>query len=658
MLYNKSALVLLPAGEDRQLRVHHRDALHVQRRVVREVQAPKRYGQTVSRSMTDLAESISHPLFLSVSRSMTDLVESISHHSVPQCHVSRSMTDLVESISHPLFLSVSWSLTDLAESISHPLFLSVSRSLTDLVESISHPLFLSVSSVSRSMMGLVESISHPLFLSVSRSMTDLVESISHPLFLSVSRSMTDLVESISHPLFLSVSRSMMDLVESISHPSVPQLSDLTALNSSSGPPLYEYRGRELHTFSLERAAVGMYVLQVTPLEAESYVHLYASQEPGGPPPLRMLHKPRLRLQKKQRRKRLTVRWEPRCHSILGPKPIADVEQLLMKPGMRRYYTTLSNETGRHPGTVLVCLPAEVELEEVNPHLRGGRVENHLGKNHPQLTRPRFEPRSPPSSAVEQLITTSASVDPHVMHYCLVVNTRRYYSTLCEAQGEKYGVTPPEVSLMSGFNFPREQAEAHKNELANKAGRLGRGSGEIHEDIVVECVRGRTHHTLHNLEHGKVYHFNLFAVNRRTNLSFSYGNTTLKYEHGNKPTSLKDGKVSSVNFRKLNGRAIFKFKVGRHAASGLQLYVMPCGGGAVNAELTLRGVAVVTKRRVEGYERFDVKNSAKGERYVLRVTAVNQDELRRIQAIEVRGCGSCSLPFRGEMVRTRSLLSSV
>nr|CAD7264293.1 unnamed protein product [Timema shepardi] len=62
--------------------------------------------------------------------------------------------------------------------------------------------------------------------------------------------------------------------------------------------------------------------------------------------------------------------------------------------------------------------------------------------------------------------------------------------------------------------------------------------------------------------------------------------------------------------------------------------MPCGGGAVNAELTLRGVAVVTKRRVEGYERFDVKNSAKGERYVLRVTAVNQDELRRIQAIEV------------------------
>nr|CAD7257702.1 unnamed protein product [Timema shepardi] len=49
---------------------------------------------------------------------------------------------------------------------------------------------------------------------------------------------------------------------------------------------------------------------------------------------------------------------------------------------------------------------KVKLEEANPHLRGGRVENHFRKNHPQFTQPRFEPRSPPSSAVE-LNTISA-----------------------------------------------------------------------------------------------------------------------------------------------------------------------------------------------------------------------------------------------------------
>nr|CAD7428235.1 unnamed protein product [Timema monikensis] len=62
----------------------------------------------------------------------------------------------------------------------------------------------------------------------------------------------------------------------------------------------------------------------------------------------------------------------------------------------------------------------VELEEVNPHLRGGRVENHLGKTtpvHPNKIRTSISP----SSAVE-LNTTSAlandateaeEVHPHV-----------------------------------------------------------------------------------------------------------------------------------------------------------------------------------------------------------------------------------------------------
>nr|CAD7585662.1 unnamed protein product [Timema genevievae] len=46
------------------------------------------------------------------------------------------------------------------------------------------------------------------------------------------------------------------------------------------------------------------------------------------------------------------------------------------------------------------------LEEVNPHLRGGRVENHFRKNHPQFTRPRYQTSISPSSAVE-LNTSSA-----------------------------------------------------------------------------------------------------------------------------------------------------------------------------------------------------------------------------------------------------------
>ncbi|PSN56010.1 hypothetical protein C0J52_13710 [Blattella germanica] len=211
-----------------------------------------------------------------------------------------------------------------------------------------------------------------------------------------------------------------------------------------------------------------------------------------------------------------------------------------------------------------------------------------------------------------------------MHYCLVVNTRRYYSTLCEAQGERNGVSPPDVSHAAGFNFPREQAEAHKSELASKAARLnasrlGRGSGgaggQLHEDIVVGCVGRKTSFTVSNLEHGKVYHFNLFAVNKRTNLSFPYGRTTLKYEPRSKPAGLKDGKV------------------GRNSDGELHFYVMPCGG-AVDVELLLKGEVVLPRKQIYGYERFRVANPGRGQRYTLRISAANPEELRRISAVEI------------------------
>jgi hypothetical protein len=82
-------------------------------------------------------------------------------------------------------------------------------------------------------------------------------------------------------------------------------------NNNSGPPLMEFRSNEMRTFSTQTARPGLYILQVSPLERETYVKLYASLEPGGPHPLRLSQRPRLRLQKRQRRKRLTVRWEPR-----------------------------------------------------------------------------------------------------------------------------------------------------------------------------------------------------------------------------------------------------------------------------------------------------------------------------------------------------------
>jgi hypothetical protein len=75
------------------------------------------------------------------------------------------------------------------------------------------------------------------------------------------------------------------------------------------------------------------------------------------------------------------------------------------------------------------------------------------------------------------------------------------------------------------------------------------------------------------------------------------------------------------------------QVGKNAESEMHFYVMPCGG-AVHVELTLKGEAVVPRKLIYGYERFRVKNPSRGQRYVLRVTASNSEELRRISAVEV------------------------
>ncbi|XP_063229069.1 protein NDNF [Bacillus rossius redtenbacheri] len=325
-----------------------------------------------------------------------------------------------------------------------------------------------------------------------------------------------------------------------------RLADVTV--ASLGAPLESNRGADTEVFAREHAPPGLYVLEVTPLERESYVQFYATEDPGGPAALSVPHRARLRLRRRGRRRQLAVSWE------------------------------------------------------------------------------------------------QSKVDPHVTQYCLAVNARRHYRSLCEARGEAQGVAPPPPAPRApGFDPRLERAQARKSELASKAARAGRG---LKADLLVECVGRRTQYTLTQLEHGKVYHFDVFGVNRKTNLSFPYGRAALKYDQRSRPAALRDAKAARVNLRKLDGRATFKFKVGRQAPGPLQMYVMPCGG-AVDAEVTSQGKVVVARRRVEGYDVLRVADAARGQRFLLKVVARDPDELSRISALEVlataRGDAGFPLP---------------
>jgi hypothetical protein len=86
------------------------------------------------------------------------------------------------------------------------------------------------------------------------------------------------------------------------------------------------------------------------------------------------------------------------------------------------------------------------------------------------------------------------------------------------------------------------------------------------------------------------------------------------------------------------------QVGKSAENEMHFYVMSCGG-AVDVELTLKGEAVIPRRLIYEYERFRVMNPARGQRYLLRVTASNSEELRRIKTVEVSNSFQLSAQFR-------------
>lgn len=76
------------------------------------------------------------------------------------------------------------------------------------------------------------------------------------------------------------------------------------------------------------------------------------------------------------------------------------------------------------------------------------------------------------------------------------------------------------------------------------------------------------------------------------------------------------------------------KVGNGERNELDFYIMPCGG-AVDAEVTLKGEAIISRKQIYGYEIFRVKNPVLGQRFLLRISASKSEELHRISTVEVR-----------------------
>ncbi|XP_075230815.1 neuron derived neurotrophic factor nord [Lycorma delicatula] len=285
-------------------------------------------------------------------------------------------------------------------------------------------------------------------------------------------------------------------------------------NKYTEPPLKEYSGREPQTFAVSQPRQGLYQLQVRALHRDTHLSLYASLQPLSSI---IPRQPKIRLQKRQRKRKLTVRWE------------------------------------------------------------------------------------------------QSELDPFNMHYCVVINTVRDYKSLCEARN---GMKSDSIHSFHEKleNFSHEPLQQH---------------------VVTSCVRKKTSYTIDKLETGKKYYFNVFVINKKTNLSLPYGSNTLLFDNRTHALGLKDNKPVSVSLRHFDGKAIFRYKVTSKAKLGIPLewQVLPCGG-AVDAEIKLQRQTIIPRQQLSRYTRFKVDTPKLGQRYALHVLSSDTEESHHVSGVEV------------------------
>ncbi|XP_039287878.1 protein NDNF isoform X2 [Nilaparvata lugens] len=218
-------------------------------------------------------------------------------------------------------------------------------------------------------------------------------------------------------------------------------------------------------------------------------------------------------------------------------------------------------------------------------------------------------------------------DPYLMNYCVTVSTKRHYNSLCEA-----------ISESEQNTYYSREPQYHSHHYT--------------PHVRVACVKRKTSYTVSNMERGKMYYFNVFAINKKTNLTFPFGNASLLYDGRNKALGLRDNRPVTVSLRHLDGKAIFRYKVGKTAKPGstLEWHVLPCGG-SVEAEIRFQKKIIVPRQRIDGYGRLKVDDPEVGQRYSMYVMSRDPEQLRRVSGVEVLATmHATSLPLLPEQSR--------
>ncbi|CAG2216521.1 unnamed protein product [Mytilus edulis] len=209
---------------------------------------------------------------------------------------------------------------------------------------------------------------------------------------------------------------------------------------------------------------------------------------------------------------------------------------------------------------------------------------------------------------------------NIITYCVSVSAKKSSDTYCSLMSNMFGDKLPIASKSRGFFFPWE------DEVPKKFQSKARPVKKVKpREIHYTCVDTNTKYIYTQARPGKTYFVNVYAINKRTNMSSAYKKLevkTKKRKQRDRIRKLRDGKLQELEFKKSKLR--FDFKYDLKNTSDLFLAVHSCTG-KVTLKVTrgsIRGESVFVKK-VKRSSNFTLEN-LKADTYFIDIVSRKRD----------------------------------
>ncbi|XP_051897306.1 protein NDNF-like [Pristis pectinata] len=253
------------------------------------------------------------------------------------------------------------------------------------------------------------------------------------------------------------------------------------------------------------------------------------------------------------------------------------------------------------------------------------------ENEPPYPELPFDPRVNVASVGQTAVTLAWKPSPSVLQdeeniqYCLLVNQKHNYQSLCAAENQAElgdGLWPdlPVVSIYSGgqeiYLTRTEDIQLPTHLLSNPISR------EPKMDVMQLCVGNRNIYSISELQPNTQYYFDVFAVNVLTNTSSAYTGTFAKTLQWPDPNilSLKEGIMIQVYVRK-DGLKFYSFRP-KTWHRRVQFTFHSCGKIYVRIE---RNGKVMVSESTENLKHFQLNGKSKA-RYIIGIKSMGPSEV--------------------------------